>query len=237
MLATRHARGYHGGVRLSVVIPTYGEAETIADAVRCARTLADEVIVVDADSPDGTSEAARRAGAHVLVSGKGRGRQLAEGARAAHGDVLLFLHADARIRGPGRRAIEQALESSRVCGGNFQLRFVPATRWARFFSWANDARRRVFRIYYGDSAIFVRRATYDALGGFTDQPLLEDYDFARRIERHGQTVYLREAHVEVSARRFASKPGHALLSWVLVQSLYSLGVPAHKLVAFYPDVR
>ena len=224
-------------MRLSAVIPTLLEADQIGDAVRSARAVADEVLVADAGSSDGTAQLARAAGARVVVTGKGRGRQLEAGARAARGDVLLFLHADARLCGPAREAIAAALDDHDVCGGNFLLRFVPDSGWARFFSWANDARRRRLGIYYGDSAIFVRRSVHEELGGFHDLPVMEDYEYVRRLERHGRTAYVRDARVEVSARRFARAPARALVSWGVIQGLYSLGIPPRRLVSLYPDVR
>jgi rSAM/selenodomain-associated transferase 2 len=224
-------------MKLSVIISTWCEADLIAEAVEAARRIGDEVIVADGGSTDGTADIARAAGARVVLAEKGRGPQLDAGARAATGHVLLFLHADARLPERARPSIAAALSDSEVHGGNFLLRFVPESRSARLFSWANDLRRRRLRIYYGDSAIFVRRDTYEALGGFAPMPIMEDFDLVRRLERHGRTAYITDVHVEVSARRFASARTAALLQWIMVQSLFSLGVPARYLVHLYPDAR
>ena len=224
--------------RLSIVIPAWREAEAIAACVRRALPLADEVIVVDAGSPDATADLAEQAGALVIrMAGRGRGPQLHAGALAARGDVLLFLHADATLGKGAREAIVHALADSRVVGGNFHLRFVPEGRIARFFTWVNHARRRWLRIYYGDSAIFVRRAIYDELGGFGALPILEDYEFVRRLERRGKTVYVRNVEVHASARRFEKRPFRALVSWVVIQALFMVGVPAKKLARLYADLR
>jgi len=222
---------------ISAIVPTYNEANTIEAAVARARQLADEVLVVDAKSPDGTGAIAARAGATVIESLKGRGAQLHCGGENARGDVLLFLHADVDVPMDARAAILRALEDPAVIGGNFLLRFMPDSRAARFFSWANDARRRWLRIYYGDSAIFVRRDTYRALGGFRAMPLFEDYEFARRLERHGRTSYVRDVVVTASARRFESAPVRTLLLWSALQILYSAGVPVNMLARAYSDLR
>jgi rSAM/selenodomain-associated transferase 2 len=224
-------------MRLSVVIPAWNEASTIAEAVGCARAFADEVVVVDAHSPDGTCAVAQAAGATVLQAPRGRGLQLCAGASAAKGDVLLFLHADGWLPPDARGAIAEALGDPRVLGGNFRLRF-DGRGWATsVFSWLNDLRRRWLRIYYGDSAIFVRREVYQALGGFRPIPLLEDYEFVRRLERRGQTAYVRQVVVRASARRFARRPLWTVLVWVLVQSLYSAGVAPARLARLYSDLR
>src|SRR6202011_1411795 len=102
-----------------------------------------------------------------------------------------------------REAVLAALQSSSVAGGNFYLVFDDPGPLARLFTWLYDLRRRSIRIYYGDSAVFVRRSVYQALGGFRPLPILEDYDFIRRLERSAKTVYLRQAQARTSTRRFA----------------------------------
>lgn len=225
-------------MRLSVVIPVWCEAARIQACVHAARALADEVVVVDASSPDGTARLAREAGARVVQCiAKNRGAQLHAGALAASGDVLLFLHADAVLGAQARAALERALALPEIVGGNFFLRFEPEQGYARLFTWLNHVRRRWLRIYYGDSALFIRSRTYAALGGFRELPILEDYELIRRLERFGTTRYLREVEVRVSARRFASAPLRTLLVWITVQVLYSCGVSADRLHALYTDTR
>jgi len=222
---------------LSVIIPTWCEADAIAHAVERAAAIGDEVIVADAASPDGTAQIARGAGASVVSSGKGRGAQLHAGAQAARYDTLLFLHADVVLPSTARAAIESALSDLEVAGGNFYLRFVPETPAARFYSWANDARRRWLDVYYGDSALFIRRSTYEALGGFRALPIFEDYELVRRLERDYRTSYVRDVQLEASARRFADAPIKTLAVWTALHSLYWLGVPAHRLARLYHDLR
>ena len=52
------------------------------------------------------------------------------------------------------------------------------------------AAQRRLGVYYGDSAIWVRRGTFDALGGYRDLAIMDDYDFVRRLERRGRTACL-----------------------------------------------
>src|SRR4051794_30013051 len=222
---------------VSVIIPTWCEARDITAAVRVAFEIGDEVIVADAGSPDETAALAAQAGARVVHAPKGRGPQLDAGARAARGDVLLFLHADARLPPAAHEAIQQALASSEIAGGSFRLRFEPATKAARFFSWAYHVRHKLFDVYYGDAALFVRRSTYPSLGGFRPLPILEDYEFIRRLERSYSTAYITDVSVWASARRFERTPVRTLLIWLTIQASYSLGVSAHVLSHFYADVR
>lgn len=190
---------------ISVIVPALDEG-------RGLRRLLDdlgreptphEVVVVDGGSRDGTVAAARAAGVRVLAGRPGRGGQLADGARAAVGDVLLFLHADCRFPAGGLARVRAALESdASVVGGNFRLLFDGATRFDRwlegFYAWIIGR-----GYYYGDSGIFVRRAVYRTIGGIRPIALMEDYDFVRRLERAGATCCIHDTPLITSSRRFA----------------------------------
>ncbi|HEU4403838.1 MAG TPA: glycosyltransferase [Polyangiaceae bacterium] len=224
-------------MRVAAVVPTWCEAPQIGGLVgACAREV-DEVVVADAASPDGTAEAAARAGARVVQGRKGRGPQLNEGARAARADALVFVHADAGVPPGFGAAIRAALADPRVVGGNFALRFDHPSAAARLFTLGNDLRRRLFGVYYGDSCIFVRRTVFDALGGFDDVPLFEDCAFARKLERAGPTRYVTEPAVAASARRFEGRPLRTLALWAGLQLAYELGAPPRRLARFYADAR
>ena len=224
-------------MKISVIIPAFREAAVITESVRAAVAIGDEVIVADANSPDGTAELAARAGGRVVQAERGRGAQLHAGATAAQGDVLLFLHADARLGRGAREALLSALRDPDAVGGNFRIAFVPARGAARLFTMLYDLRRRLTGIYYGDSAIFVRREIYQRLGGFSPMPLMEDYEFVRRMRRAGRSVYLRGITVEASARRFAGAPIRTFLLWGAIHVLYALGVPVSTLARCYADLR
>jgi rSAM/selenodomain-associated transferase 2 len=223
--------------RISIIIPAWNEALLITDAVQSAFRVADEVIVVDANSRDNTTRLARSAGAKVLQAPKGRGRQLHAGALTASGDVLLFLHADARLPPVARQVILGRLADPSVIGGNFLLEFFPSSWFTRFLAPFNDLRRLVTRRYYGDSGIFIRREKYFDLGGFSPFPLMEDYDFSTQMEKVGKCVYIRDVLVAASARRFRGKEIRTLLLWMSLQILYWLGVPPRVIYKAYPDIR
>ena len=202
-----------------------------------ARAIADEVLVVDAGSEDGTAAVARAAGARVIQARRGRGSQLAAGARAASHAVLLFVHADTHLPPEARQAIEHALGNPELLGGNFFLRFEPPTRVGRLFTRLYDLRRLTLGIYYGDSPLFVRKEAYERLGGFPDQALFEDYAFIRKLERTRRTHYVRDVVAVTSGRRYADRPMQTLAVWTVLQLLYSLGVSADLLARSYAVIR
>ncbi|MEM1032341.1 MAG: TIGR04283 family arsenosugar biosynthesis glycosyltransferase [Myxococcota bacterium] len=223
---------------VSAIVPTYREASRIGATVRALRDVCDEVIVCDAQSPDGSAGQARAAGATVVsVETPGRGAQLNAGAAVAGGATLVFVHADTTIPKGFRAAIDDALSDPCVVGGNFRLRFWPPSCAARGFTFANDLRRRWFDIYYGDSCIFVRTEVFRRLGGFPPSPILEDYAFVRALEALGPTAYITSCEVRSSARRFADHPWRTLALWTFLQAAYGVGVDPHRLAALYRHVR
>ena len=114
--------------------------------------------------------------------------------------LFLFLHADTLLPVGWERAIRRAIASGAV-GGAFRLSFSGGgarMRWVAF--WAN-ARTAFTRVPYGDQAPFVRRDVYERLGGHPPWPLLDDWDFARRLRKEGHIEILRDA-VETSPRRY-----------------------------------
>ena len=226
---------------ISIIIPTLNEAPRIGTLLTRLRAepVACEAIVVDGGSEDETLAIVHASGwARGLTAMRGRGQQLAAGASAARGDVLLFLHADTVFPMGGLVALERALAGDPDSpGGNFRLLFDGRDGFSvwltGFYAWL---RRRGF--YYGDSGIFVRRAAYDALGGLRPIALMEDFDFVRRMERAGRTLCIDEPPLETSSRRFAGRaPWRIVMGWVRMHVGYALGIAPSRLAVSYDSER
>ena len=222
---------------ISVIIPTLNEESCIQETLEALLAAAGdfEVIVVDGQSDDSTASIASRY-CQTITSTRGRAPQMNRGAQAARGETLLFLHADVAFPRSGCRSLEKAMEDHRVVGGNFDLIFEGDTAAPRIFTWINRW-RRPFGIFYGDSGIFVRREIFDELRGYRPLPLMEDYDFARRLVKRGKTAFVRDPLI-VSSRRWEE---HGLLRtmslWFFLHTFYLAGVPARHLAPFYPPIR
>ncbi|MDY0339967.1 MAG: TIGR04283 family arsenosugar biosynthesis glycosyltransferase, partial [Coriobacteriia bacterium] len=176
--------------RTSMVIPALDEEDAIVRAVESARTAgAHEVIVADGGSTDATVVRAESAGATVVHTPRGRARQLNAGAARASGDVLLFLHADTVLPPTACAQVTHAMEGPGAVGGAFGYSAGSETdRLDRLISAIGRFRYSVFRLPYGDQAIFVRRSVFEDLGGFPELPVMEDYEFALRLRRLGHLV-------------------------------------------------
>ena len=160
---------------------------------------APEVIVVDGGSRDDSVEVARSAEARVLERSRGRGLQLDEGARAASGRWLWFLHADSGISADVLREIGKLSERS-PCWGRFDVR-LSDTPLLRLTATAMNWRSAITGICTGDQGIFVHRTLLEAVGGVPRQPLMEDIELSRRLRRIRRPLRVR-THLRPSARRW-----------------------------------
>ncbi|HUW25100.1 MAG TPA: TIGR04283 family arsenosugar biosynthesis glycosyltransferase [Gallionella sp.] len=195
-------------MQLSIIIPVVNEATVLPGLLEHLAPLhacGVEIIVVDGGSEDGSQQIASYTGVQVIGAERGRARQMNAGASAAHGDVLLFLHADTLLPLCAGQAIEAAIRRSGhapehawghfdVCidGRSFMLWVV-----ARLMNW----RSRLSGIATGDQAMFVSRFAFEAVGGFPDQPLMEDVELSKRLLARSGPICLTD-RVVTSGRRW-----------------------------------
>jgi len=222
--------------RLSIVIPALDEAANLALLLPELASLCPgaEVIVVDGGSRDRTAETvARQPEVRLIASARGRARQMNAGAQVAEGDALLFLHADTRLPAGAAEAIETALAEPGVPGGRFDVRFDRERPIFRTIAWFMNVRSRATGICTGDQAIFVRRAEFEAVGGYPDIPLMEDIELSRRLKRRGGLRALR-LRVTTSARKWEREGAWRTigLMWTL-RLLYWAGVGPARLHRWY----
>ncbi|GAB4141592.1 MAG: TIGR04283 family arsenosugar biosynthesis glycosyltransferase [Planctomycetota bacterium] len=215
--------------RISVVIPALDEECEIGRAIESARAEGTEILVVDGGSRDRTADIAASLGARVVRGPRGRGSQLAAGALAATGDVLLFLHADARLPAGYREAVLEALSGGDLALGAFRLRIDARGMGYRLIEWGVRARCRVLSAPYGDQALFARAETYRRIGGFRPLEALEDLDIVARARRFGRIRTLPQ-EVLVSARAWRRDGWIRVTTWNLFCALcWAGGVSAARI--------
>jgi rSAM/selenodomain-associated transferase 2 len=220
---------------VSIITPTLNEAESLPERAReiALQQPPWEWIVADGGSTDGSATIAAHLGARVIDSRRGRGSQLNAGAAAAAGEALLFLHADTALPPRALSAIRSALVADGVVGGNFALRFDGGTLVDRLFTAYYRARQGFSGVFFGDSAMFARAPSFREVGGFPDDPILEDLGLLRRLRTRGGLVRV-GLEVRTSARRYRKRPALTVVRWAGIVTLYRLGVPPRRLAFLYP---
>ena len=192
--------------RLSIVVPVLDEARCI-DATLAAlapmRARGHEVIVVDGGSTDDSVARAAQSADTVLGGPRGRARQMNAGAGRARGDVLLFLHADTLLPEGADFSVLHAMAAG-AAWGRFAVRITGGPPMLRVVAALMNLRSRWSGIATGDQALFVQCRLFEHLGGFPDQPLMEDVELSRRLRALSAPACLRR-HVVTSGRRWENR--------------------------------
>ena len=219
---------------LSIIIPTLNEQAIIVESLQILQPLREtghEVIIVDGGSTDNTRALAAPLVDSILLSKRGRAWQMHLGAKFAHHDILLFLHADTRLPTQADALIINGLSKRRW--GRFDVRLsgqtLPFRLVERFINW----RSRLTGIATGDQAIFVKRRLYMQVQGFPNIPLMEDVALSHRLKKFSRPLCIR-APVITSSRRWEEQGivRTVLLMWGL-RLAYTLGVSPHTLKKYY----
>jgi rSAM/selenodomain-associated transferase 2 len=211
---------------LSVVIPTLN-ASTVLAATLNAINDADEVVVADGGSSDGTPALAAAMGAIVVCAPRGRGLQLAQGVSIARGEWLLLLHGDTRLTPGWREALPPA-----DCAGYFRFTLDSDDPRARRLERLVALRCRLFALPYGDQGLLIHRDLLRQVGGIKALPLMEDVDLVRRIGRR-RLVPLDAAAI-TSAEKW-ERQGWYLRSLrnIGCLTLYFVGLPPRTIARLY----
>ena len=221
---------------LSIIIPTLNEADRIDSLLASLQPLRQqghELIVVDGGSSDGSAAQARRGADRVCIAPRGRALQMNAGAGIARGSVLLFLHADTELSPIAAEAVLEELGSSGRDWGRFDVDIAGRHPMLRVIAWCMNQRSRLTGIATGDQALFVRRATFGAVGGFPNQPLMEDIELSKRLRHLSRPLCLR-TRIITSGRRWETYGVWRTigLMWRL-RWLYWRGVPPERLATLY----
>lgn len=186
------------------MIPTLDEAASVVRSIESVTVPGVEVIVVDGGSQDQTCRLARDAGARVLVSPRGRARQLWLGCQESSGSIVLFLHADTDLESGWDEAVREALSDPVCAGGAFLFRFAERGSRERMIERGVALRVALFQLPYGDQAVFIRRRVLEKMGGIPIVPMMEDLDLVRAIKQAGRLQML-TLRATTSSRRYVSR--------------------------------
>ena len=190
-------------IETSIIIPTLNEEKVIN---RCLETVVNipgiEVIVSDGGSTDKTVEMARGyRDVKVVSSMSGRGIQMNTGSSYAHGEILLFLHADSILSREVILKIPCIFKNKSIVGGAFKIRLLSNRLPYRLIEAGINLRSKAIKLPYGDQGLFVKRSVFKELGGFGGMAVCEDLDFIWRLKKLGKITILDE-EIFSSVRRW-----------------------------------
>jgi rSAM/selenodomain-associated transferase 2 len=192
---------------ISIIVPVLNESTALPALLERLLPLQQqscEVLLVDGGSVDDSVGLIEAAGFRVLQSEWGRARQMNAGAALATGDVLLFLHVDTELPYGAIACVHEALANGKQRWGRFDVRISGRHWMLPVIASMMNLRSRLTGIATGDQAMFVGRASFDAVGGFANLPLMEVIELSGRLRRITRPACI--AHrVTTSGRRWETR--------------------------------
>jgi len=222
----------------SVIIPVYRDADALARTLASTDFTAAELVVSWTRGDDSLASLREARPDIVWVEApRGRAPQMNAGAAFARGDWLVFLHADTRLPPGWIAAIDAARLDPRVIAGCFRFVLDSPSPMARVIELGARARVALLALPYGDQAIFVRRDVFEAIGGYSHLPIMEDVDLVRRLRRRGRLF--RSAMPAITSARRWERDGwiRRTARHLMLISLYFLGVAPARLTRLDPARR
>jgi len=232
---------------ISAIIVAYNEEEHIRSIIGELRKQQFsgeyEIILADGSSTDKTITLAEQEGISIINCRKGKACQMNDAAKVARGDVLFFVHADMKLADNTLSVIQKQIDLG-FDGGGFANIFDECNdkiknlgTWMNF-RFINKREQSDKGIFYGDNGIFVKRSVIDALQGFKEIPIMEDYDFSKRMRQQFKVIKIKQPPIIISARRHI-KVGFfkTRFQWIAIRKLYQWGVSPKMLAKWYGDIR
>ena len=223
-------------LRLSIIIPALNEEAHIATTLaplQVMRQHGHEVIVVDGGSSDATVALAAPLADQLIHGERGRARQMNAGAALSQGDVLWFLHADTQVPEESDLLLLNALNGPDTVWGRFDVRLSGRHPLLRLVAHLMNLRSCLTGIATGDQGIFVRRAVFFDVGGYPEQPLMEEIALSKQLKQLSKPLCIKTPLI-TSSRRWES---HGILRTVLLmwrlRLLYALGADPARLARLY----
>lgn len=220
---------------ISIIIPTYNEAENIQALILYLKKFANEAvteIIISDASIDNTAEIASELGCKIIFpERKGRAVQMNSGAAAARGDILYFLHADTfppkEFVAEILQAVKQGSES-----GCFRLRFDHDHWFLKINAWFTRFDYNAIR--FGDQSLFVKSVIFEKCGGFREELIvMEDQEIIPRIKKYGRFKVL-DKYMVTSARKYLHNGIYKVqVTFFVIWLLYKIGFSQKLLVSIY----
>jgi rSAM/selenodomain-associated transferase 2 len=221
-------------LQISIVIPVLNEAEHLSAKLHALQVLRDrcQLIVVDGGSDDISPTLAEPLVDKLILSSRGRGRQMNAGAAQANAEILLFLHADTRLPEQAIDWITQAVAQG-YQWGRFDVAFDSPKPVFKLIAFMMNQRSRLTGIATGDQTLFMTRAAFTAVGGFPEIALMEDIAISRQLKKLGKPACIKDKVVTAARRWQQHGIGKTIVLMWWLRLAYFLGADPDDLAERY----
>jgi rSAM/selenodomain-associated transferase 2 len=217
---------------ITIITPVLNEQDNIQSFIQHLTTLEGdfEVIIVDGGSTDTTPEEIQKnipllkKKLTFITTLPGRGHQMNTGARQAQGDILFFIHIDCTIQKNTLAIIENELKQHQAIGGGLTQKFTPTDQFLTLTSNFGNLRSKITQIFFGDCGIFLRKDSFDTIGGYDEIIFLEDVELCKKAKKQGKLIQI-PATIYTSPRRYLHIGKiRVTIIFTLIYFLNSLGI-------------
>lgn len=222
-------------MKVSLIIPILNEGKQLSrllPRLKRVERLGHEVIVVDGGSSDQSLALLDAAKLRYIVAETGRASQMNRAAESASGSVYWFMHADTQFE---PQLINSLVQINNVENqwGWFRVGLSGQSLWFRLIEKMMHWRSAMTSIATGDQCLFVGAQLFARVGGYPQQPLMEDIELSRQLKTITRPV--RQLQRVISSSRRWEKNGiirTVLLMWGLRLG-YFFGVKPEVLAKWY----
>lgn len=222
-------------MKISIITPIYNESSKIQTFLQELQKLSGDLEVLFADGGSTDDTLSRIPATYrVIPCGKGRAIQMNTAAKEASGDYLWFVHCDSRI--PEDAVLQIA--SSGAQFGCFHIGFDYHGPFMGCNTFMSNRRAIMDHIAFGDQGIWIRRDLFLEQGGFPELPIMEDYEFSRRMKAQKIRLKVLPGRIITSGRRYqTTHPLKIMWSMIWLRHLYRQGMDIQEIARRYKDIR
>ena len=224
-------------MKITMILPVYNESKTIGSMLCQLDDLPGDWEILFADGGSSDDTLAKIGDRYtVLHAPKGRANQMNYAAGKAASDVIWFVHCDSQLPKDAYAQISAAVEKG-AKWGCFRIGFDREGLFMACNTFMSNLRARR-GIPFGDQGIWVRKEMFESVGGFPDLPIMEDYEFSRRMAAAGIPICRLPGRIITSGRRYEKGfPIITALRMVHLRHLYRSGVDIQEIARRYKDIR
>jgi rSAM/selenodomain-associated transferase 2 len=221
-------------MKFSIIIPTLNEEQNIKTCLLALQHLRSEceIIIVDGESSDSTQKIATPLADKMIISPKGRAKQMNNGANQAKGEILIFLHADTYLPKNALQLIQQQICNNRQWG-RFDIQLNGNHPMYKVIAQMMNWRSRLTGIATGDQVIFVTCQAFVLAGQYPEINLMEDIVLCKALKKISTPICLKDKVISSNRRWKHNGLYRTILLMCSIRLRYALGANPQNLAILY----